>query len=58
MCDQCAYTALLDRAGLEINANYPAHPHFYCKSRGQLDCLTPERLSINSDNLLKTEKRK
>lgn len=40
--------------GLAPNENHPAHPHFYCTSCGQLDCLTPECLSINNDNLLKT----
>lgn len=40
--------------GLAPNENHPAHPHFYCKICGKLDCLTPESLSVNSENLLKT----
>ena len=29
------------------NENHPAHPHFYCKSCGNLECLNP--LSLNVD---------
>ena len=33
--------------GLAPNKNHPAHPHFYCRSCGNLECLNP--LSLNVD---------
>jgi Fur family ferric uptake transcriptional regulator len=40
--------------GLAPNNYHQAHPHFYCKSCGQMDCLNPESLSIETDPLRKT----
>ena len=33
--------------GLAPNENHPAHPHFYCKSCGSLECLNPQSLSVD-----------
>ena len=33
--------------GLAPNENHPAHPHFYCKSCGNLECLNPQSLSVD-----------
>lgn len=40
--------------GLSPNNFHRPHPHFYCKSCGQMDCLTPESMGINADSLRKT----
>ena len=40
--------------GLAPNDHHEAHPHFYCKRCGQMDCLNPESLSVDTDPLLKT----
>lgn len=40
--------------GLAPNAHHKPHPHFYCKRCGQMDCLNPESLNINTDRLWKT----
>ena len=40
--------------GLAPNAFHRRHAHFYCKRCGQMDCLSPESLTINSDSLWKT----
>jgi len=40
--------------GIAPNENHAPHPHFYCTGCGQLDCLMPESLTVNSQNLLKT----
>ncbi|BBO69919.1 hypothetical protein DSCA_38490 [Desulfosarcina alkanivorans] len=40
--------------GMAPNENHRPHPHFYCKRCGQMDCLTPESLNVNSDTLRKT----
>jgi len=40
--------------GLAPNEYHKAHPHFYCKSCGQMDCLSPESLTVDTDHLLKT----
>lgn len=40
--------------GMAPNEHHAPHPHFYCTSCGLLDCLSPESLSINSENLQKT----
>jgi Fur family ferric uptake transcriptional regulator len=40
--------------GLAPNAHHLAHPHFYCKCCGQMDCLTPDSLNVDSDTLWKT----
>jgi Fur family ferric uptake transcriptional regulator len=40
--------------GLAPNAFHRPHPHFYCKSCGQMDCLNPESLNIEAEALWKT----
>jgi len=40
--------------GMAPNAHHLPHPHFYCKRCGQMDCLTPESLNVDSDGLWKT----
>jgi Fur family ferric uptake transcriptional regulator len=39
--------------GLAPNDHHQPHPHFYCKNCGQMDCLTPESLSIDTSALWK-----
>ncbi|MBU1194777.1 MAG: transcriptional repressor [Proteobacteria bacterium] len=39
--------------GLAPNANHKAHPHFYCTSCGQMDCLSPETISIQMNEFSK-----
>lgn len=40
--------------GLAPNDYHRSHPHFYCKNCGQMDCLNPESLAIDTDPLWKT----
>lgn len=40
--------------GLSPNSHHEPHPHFYCKSCGQMDCLSPKSLSVDMEALLKT----
>ena len=40
--------------GLAPNEFHQPHPHFYCKSCGQMDCLNPESLNVDTDLLWKT----
>jgi Fur family transcriptional regulator, ferric uptake regulator len=40
--------------GMAPNENHRPHPHFYCKRCGQMDCLTPDSLNVDSDALRKT----
>ena len=40
--------------GLAPNDIHAPHPHFYCKSCGQMDCLSPEVLNVDTDPLWKT----
>ncbi|MCP3952777.1 MAG: transcriptional repressor [Desulfobacterales bacterium] len=40
--------------GLAPNEHHQPHPHFYCKVCGQMDCLNPESLSIETDAIQKT----
>ncbi len=40
--------------GLAPNNHHDPHPHFYCKSCGQMDCLSPESLSVDMEAFLKT----
>ena len=40
--------------GLAPNDFHEPHPHFYCKRCGQMDCLRPESLSVETDPLSKT----
>ena len=40
--------------GLALNDFHEPHPHFYCKSCEQMDCLSPESLNVDTDPLWKT----
>ena len=40
--------------GMAPNEHHHPHPHFYCKRCGQMDCLTPDSLNVNSKGLWKT----
>ena len=40
--------------GLAPNEHHHPHPHFYCKVCGQMDCLNPESLSVETDTIQKT----
>lgn len=40
--------------GLAPNAHHRPHPHFYCKRCGQMDCLSPESLMVDTTELWKT----
>jgi Fur family ferric uptake transcriptional regulator len=40
--------------GLAPNDYHRPHPHFYCKSCGQMDCLDPESLDVDAGPLWKT----
>ena len=36
------------------NENHRPHPQFYCTRSGQMDCLTPDSLNVDSEALWKT----
>ena len=38
---------------LAPNQFHKPHPHFYCKSCGQLDCLSPESIRVDTGHMLK-----
>jgi Fur family ferric uptake transcriptional regulator len=40
--------------GLAPNENHPAHPHFYCKACGTLECLQPQSLSVDLQSMQRT----
>lgn len=40
--------------GVAANENHPPHPHFYCRKCGQMDCLNPASLAVDTLNLEKT----
>ena len=40
--------------GLAPNENHRPHPHFYCKICGQMDCLDPESLNIETADMQAT----
>lgn len=40
--------------GLAPNDHHQAHPHFYCKSCGRMDCLSPDALTIKMNNFTQT----
>jgi Fur family ferric uptake transcriptional regulator len=40
--------------GMAPNENHRPHPHFYCTRCGQMDCLTPDSLNVDSNPLRKT----
>ncbi len=40
--------------GLAPNDNHPAHPHFYCKNCGNLECLNPQSLNVDVQSMQRT----
>jgi Fur family ferric uptake transcriptional regulator len=40
--------------GLAPNHHHAPHSHFYCKSCGRMDCLTPGALNVEAESLWKT----
>ena len=40
--------------GLAPNDNHPAHPHFFCKSCGNLECLNPQSLHVDMEPMQRT----
>ena len=40
--------------GLAPNKHHQPHAHFYCKQCGQMDCLNPQSLNVETDPLWKT----
>ena len=36
------------------NENHPAHPHFYCKNCGNLECLNPRSLNVDLQPMQRT----
>ena len=40
--------------GLAPNENHPAHPHFFCKSCGNLECLNPRSLNVDLQTMQRT----
>ncbi len=40
--------------GLAPNENHPSHPHFYCRQCGNLECLNPDGLRLNTDDIERT----
>jgi Fur family ferric uptake transcriptional regulator len=40
--------------GSAPSENHPPHPHFYCRKCGQMNCLNPESLAVDTLNLEKT----
>jgi Fur family ferric uptake transcriptional regulator len=40
--------------GLAPNDNHPAHPHFYCRNCGSLECLNPESLNVDMQSMRRT----
>lgn len=40
--------------GLSPSKNHPAHPHFHCKSCGTLQCMQPDSISMDIDDIQRT----
>jgi Fur family ferric uptake transcriptional regulator len=40
--------------GLAPNDHHKPHAHFYCKKCGQMDCLSPESLVVDTEPLWRT----
>jgi Fur family ferric uptake transcriptional regulator len=40
--------------GLAPNENHRAHPHFYCRICGQMDCLSPDSMHLEKNSFIKT----
>ena len=43
-----------DRYGMAPNAHHLPHAHFYCTHCGNLQCLTPDSLNLDLNQLAKT----
>jgi Fur family ferric uptake transcriptional regulator len=42
------------RYGMAPNANHQPHPHFYCRHCGNMECLNPESIHVDTDALQRT----
>ncbi len=42
------------RYGLAPNDNHPEHPHFYCSRCGNMECLAPEAVSVDTGAIERT----
>ena len=42
------------RYGMAPNANHQPHPHFYCSHCGNMECLNPESIHVDTDALQRT----
>ena len=40
--------------GMAPSKHHVRHPHFYCTVCGQMDCLSPESIEVEMENLEKT----
>jgi len=40
--------------GLAPSDYHPAHPHFFCKSCGQMECLNPHSLQVDTRRMQRT----
>ena len=40
--------------GMAPSEHHGRHPHFYCTRCGQMDCLSPESIGLELENLKKT----
>lgn len=40
--------------GIAPNDHHSPHPHFYCKSCGDMECLDPASLTLSADRLERT----
>ncbi len=40
--------------GLAPSDYHPAHPHFYCKSCGHMECLNPQSLNVDTEPMQRT----
>jgi Fur family ferric uptake transcriptional regulator len=40
--------------GLAPSDYHPAHPHFYCKSCGHMECLKPQSLNVDTKPMRRT----
>lgn len=40
--------------GLAPSEHHPAHPHFFCKSCGHMECLNPQSLNVDTEPMQHT----
>ena len=40
--------------GLAPSKHHPAHPHFFCKSCGHMECLNPQSLNVDTEPMQRT----